>query len=219
MKKRFVFIVGFLWICGNVFPASVFAEDMKPVKLPAPRIERGKPLMQALSERRSLRDFRADELPPQTLSDLLWAANGINRSDGRRTAPSAHNAQEIDIYVARKEALYLYSAQGHELAPILAGDLRALVGKQAFAKEAPLGLIFVVDREKFRGAPAEEIDFYSAVDTGYISQNVYLYCASEGLSTVALGWVEREKLAKAMGLGPGKRVILTQPVGYPKKKN
>jgi SagB-type dehydrogenase family enzyme len=207
----------FLIIFASLAQGAVFAEELKPVTLPAPQTSGGKPLMQALNERKSAREFSVDELSPQTLSDLLWAANGINRSDGRRTAPSAHNAQEIDIYVATKEALYLYNAKRQELTPVLGADIRSSVGKQAFVKDAPVGLIFVADLAKLRGGSEEDAVFYSATDTGYISQNVYLYCSSAGLSTVVLGWVDKEELAKAMKLRPDQRVILTQPVGYPKK--
>ncbi len=198
-------------------PHIVFAEELKPVKLAAPRTESGKPLMQALAERKSSREFSSEALPAQTLSDLLWAANGTNRPDGRRTAPSAHNTQEIDIYVATAGGLYLYDAKGHELLPVLAEDIRSAAGKQSFVKDAPVGLIFVADLSKTRNMSEEDASFYAAADTGYISQNVYLYCASAGLSTVALGWVDKPGLAGAMKLRPDQRIILTQPVGYPKK--
>jgi len=218
MKKISVFVISLLLAAGFLFPDEALAEEMKPVQLPAPRIESGKPLMQALSERQSRRDFSAEELPPQILSDLLWAANGINRPDGRRTAPSAGNTQEIDIYVAKKEGLYLYDAAANALAPVLPGDIRPVAGKQNFVKAAPVALIYAADFSKTTRWSGEEAMFYSGVDTGYISQNVYLYCASEGLATVVLGWVDKEKLAKAMRLRKGQRVILTQPVGYPKNK-
>lgn len=196
------------------FSEVSLANNLKPIKLLMPQTESGKPLMQALKERQSQRSFSSEELPLQELSNLLWAANGVNRPDGRRTAPSAHNAQEIDIYVAKKEGLYLYHAGGHELIPVLPGDLRARMGKQDFVKDAPVVLVFVADIEKLGGG--SDADFYSATDTGYVSQNVYLYCASAGLSTVVLGWVDKEGLAQTMKLQPNQRVILSQPVGYPK---
>lgn len=197
--------------------SSVFAKDLKTLQLLAPQTESGEPLMRVLKERKSQREFSPEELPPQILSDLLWAANGVNRPDGRRTAPSAHNAQEVDIYVATKEGLYLYNAGAHALQPVFAGDIRAKTGKQNFVKNAPIVLIFIADLKKLGGSSETDGLFYSATDTGYISQNVYLYCASEGLATVVLGWVDKEELARAMKLRPGQRVTLTQPVGYPKK--
>lgn len=193
------------------------AEELKAIALPEPQTSGGKPLMQALAARKSARDFRPEELPPQLLSDLLWAANGVNRSDGRRTAPSASNRQAIDIYVANKAGLYLYDAAGNALVPVLGGDIRPVTGKQDFVKVAPAVLIYSADFSKMANRSEEDAAFYSATDTGYISQNVYLYCASAGLSTVALGWVDKEELAKAMKLRSDQRVILTQPVGYPKK--
>lgn len=208
-----VFTVIFLSITNG----PVFAGEIKPVKLPPPQIHNGKPLMQALAERKSTREFSPEALSAQTLSDLLWAANGINRpATGHRTAPSAGNAQEIDIYVARSEGLYFFNAKKNVLEPVLAGDIRSRTGKQSFVKDAPVSLIFVADLSKMKKATDAAL-FYAATDTGYISQNVYLYCASAGLATVVLGWVDKEDLARAMKLRPDQRVILTQPVGYPKK--
>lgn len=195
-----------------------FAEEMTPVKLPKPKMEGGMPLMEALRARKTEREFSPEELPAQTLSDLLWAAFGINRPDaGLRTAPSAMNMQEIDIYVALKEGLYLFNAAEHTLEPVLHEDIRAQTGGQDFVADAPVNLVFVADYSKMGGSEANK-DFYSATDTGFISQNVYLYCASEGLATVVRGWVDREKLAKAMGLREDQKVVLAQTVGYPKPK-
>lgn len=210
-----------LAVCAVIFMtltnSMVLAEELKLVTLPAPQVDGGKPLMQALVERQSAREFSSEELPLQTLSNLLWAADGINRPDGRRTAPSAGNTQEIDIYVAKKEGLYLFNARKNVLMPVLAGDIRASTGKQEFVADAPAVLIFVADLSKTKTASNKDSIFYAATDTGFISQNVYLYCASEGLATVVLGWVDKKKLAKIMKLRPDQKVILTQPVGYPKK--
>ena len=210
-----------LAICLIVFMpfsnGTVFAEVLKPIKLPAPQTSGGKTLMQALAERKSTREFSSERLPLQALSDLLWAANGINRpGSGQRTAPSAGNRQEIDIYVAKAEGLYLFNANKNVLEPVLARDIRSLTGRQAFVKDAPVTLVFVADLKKMKKT-GDEATFYAATDTGYISQNVYLYCASAGLATVVLGWVDKEELAKTMRLRTDQRVILTQPVGYPKK--
>ena len=154
----------------------------------------------------------------QVLSNMLWAACGVNRPEsGKRTAPSAVNWQEIDTYVATADGLYLYDAKAHILKPVLAGDIRAATGRQTFVKDAPVNLIFVADFSRMGKATTEDKVFYSATDTGFISQNVYLYCASEGLATVVRGAVDKEKLAKVMKLRPDQKVILAQSVGYPKK--
>ncbi len=196
--------------------AAVYAKDIEPIRLPAPQTEGGKPLMQALKERKSLREFSAKELPLQMLSDMLWAACGINRPEtGGRTAPTAKNMQEIDVYVVKAEGVYLYDAKANILAPILAGDIRAITGKQSFVKDAPVNLVFVANLSKMGGMDAASMDLYSATDTGYISENVYLFCASEGLATVVRGWVDKPALEKAMKLGRGQKVILAQTVGYP----
>jgi SagB-type dehydrogenase family enzyme len=152
----------------------------------------------------------------EVLSNLLWAACGINRPEsGRRTAPSAVNWQEIDVYVAMADALYLYNAKEHILMPILNRDIRALAGKQSFVKDAPLNLIYVADLSRISRGNIEEKNFYSAVDTGFISQNVYLYCASEGLATVVRAMIDKEALSKAMNLNDNQKITLSQTIGYP----
>jgi nitroreductase len=194
------------------------AQELKPISLPAPQMDGGKPLMQALKDRRTSRAFSSEKLSPQVLSDMLWAAFGVNRPEtGKRTAPSAVNWQEIDIYVATADGLYLYDASPHVLRPVLREDLRALTGLQSFVKGAPVNLIFVADYSRMGQASDEDKDFYSAADTGFISQNVYLYCASEGLATVVRGLIDRPVLAEAMGLRSDQKVILAQTVGYPEE--
>jgi len=195
----------------------IFGEELKPIQLLKPRIDSGRSLMQSLKDRASSRSFSDKELPDQLLSNLLWAAFGVNRSDsGKRTAPSAKNWQEIDIYVALAKGLFLYDAGTHTLKPVLAEDIRAATGRQSFTSVAPVDLIYVADRTRMFGADNDWKDFYSATDTGFISQNVYLFCASEGLATVVLGYVDKPALEKKMGLRPDQKVILTQPVGYTK---
>ena len=217
MGHRSNMIVQSALIVLLLYPATVFSGDINPLKLPAPNMQGGKPLMLALKERQTGRVFSPKELTPQVLSDMLWAANGINRPDsGRRTAPSAMNMQEIDIYVAKSDGLYLYDAKANTLIPILAGDIRAATGKQPFVKDAPVNLIFVADLSKMNQLQAADADFYSATDTGFISENVYLFCASSGLTTVVRGMVDRPALAKAMKLRSDQKIILAQTVGYPK---
>jgi SagB-type dehydrogenase family enzyme len=195
-----------------------FAETLKPIPLLKPHVDGGRPLMQVLKDRSSSRSFSTEKLPLQVLSNLLWAAFGINRPDsGKRTAPSAVNWQEIDIYVATFDGLYLYDARAHLLQPILSEDIRAMTGRQPFVKEAPVNFIYVADFSRMGTASKEDKEFYSAADTGFISENVYLFCASEGLATVVRGSVDREALAKAMKLRPDQKIILAQTIGYPKK--
>ncbi|MCX7590475.1 MAG: SagB/ThcOx family dehydrogenase [Kiritimatiellae bacterium] len=195
---------------------SGLGADLKTVELAKPRTDGGRPFMQVLRDRRSTRSFSDKPLPPQVLSDLLWAAFGVNRPEsGKRTAPSAVNWQEIDIYVALPDGVYLYQASTHTLQQVLGEDIRAMTGVQSFVARAPVVLIFVADRGRMGRAKDEDKDFYSAVDTGYISQNVYLFAASEGLATVVLGMVNRAALAQKLGLREDQKIILTQPVGYP----
>lgn len=191
---------------------------LEPIKLPAPQMERGRPLMEVLKKRQSQRNFAPDRIPPQELGNLLWAACGVNRPEsGKRTAPTAVNWQEIDVYVALPEGLYRYAADGHVLEPVMAGDLRPFAGRQKFVHTAPVVLIYVADFNRMAQASDENRVFYSATDTGFMSQNAYLYCASEGLATVVVGMVDKETLREKMKLKPGQRVILTQPVGLPGK--
>ena len=200
------------------FSTLVYAQGLKPIQLPKPQMDGGKPLMQALKERKSTRSFSTEKLPDQVLGNMLWAAFGINRPDtGHRTAPSAVNWQEIDIYVATTNGLYLYEAKGHTLQPVLAADIRAETGGQPFVKDAPVELIFVADYSRMGKGAEEGKNLMAAADTGFISENAYLFCASEGLATVVRGSVDKTALAKTMKLRPDQKIILAQTVGYPKK--
>lgn len=217
--KRIVFMSVFLSVLC-VTASGAFSFEREAFQLPAPERTGGKPLMQALSERMSDRSFSDTELTDQELSNLLWAANGVNREKrGGRTVPSAFDLKEIDILVAKRDGVFLYNAHKNSLEKFLADDIRQYTGKQSFTQEAPINLIYVAHygRMKHPFLADEQKDFYAAVDTGFISQNVYLYCASQGLSTVVLGWVDKEELHARLGLDKNQKVILTQPVGYPKK--
>ncbi len=217
MRPLKVFVIFTFLLCQfSLFAQAQEKKELAAIELLAPKFSSSTTLMMALEKRKSSRAFKTDELSLQTISNLLWAANGINRPEtGMRTAPSAKNAQEIDIYVAMKSGLYLFNAKTQALDPILAQDIRPIVGIQGFVKDAPLSLIFVADLKRMDGAEDAKA-LYAAVDTGYISQNVYLFCAAEGLATVVLGWIDKEALVKAMKLASHQRIILTQPVGYPK---
>ncbi|MFA6143055.1 MAG: SagB/ThcOx family dehydrogenase [Candidatus Omnitrophota bacterium] len=193
-------------------------EEFKAIQLLTPQMDGGKPLMQALKERKSSREFSPKELSLQELSNLLWAANGVNRPEqDLTTAPTAMNLQEIEIYVVTALGAYLYKGKNNMLAPITAGDLRAVTGSQPFVADAPINLVFVADIAKMGRIPAEATAFYSATDTGFISQNVYLYCASAGLATVVRAWLDKPALARAMKLRSDQMIILAQTVGYPKE--
>lgn len=195
---------------GGQSPA---AGNLAQIQLPKPQLDGGKPLMQVLKDRKSTRAYKPERLPEQVLSDLLWAAWGINRPDGKRTAPSAMNRQEIDVYVVLPEGAYVYDAKAHALNPVASGDLRAQTGGQPFVKDAPLNLVYVADTAKMSGG-SEQAVWYGAA-AGFISQNAYLYCASEGLATVVRGMVDRTALAAALSLRPEQRIVLSQTVGYP----
>ncbi|MFH1079332.1 MAG: SagB/ThcOx family dehydrogenase [Pseudomonadota bacterium] len=216
MKAKILFILMPMFLLAG--PGATAAQDLKPIPLMQFQMDTGRPLVHVLKERKSSRAFSPRKLPKRVLSNLLWAANGINRSaSGGRTAPSAMNQHEIDIYVATAEGLYLFDAEGRQLRPVLKQDIRALTGGQAYVQDAPINLIFVADFTRMFLTPAQDRDFYAAADTGFISQNVYLYCASEGLATVVRGGIDRVVLTDAMKLGPEQKIILAQSVGYPKK--
>lgn len=205
-------IISLLLLIG-IITTTVVPSAAQDIQLLPPKFEKGSTLLNALQNRRTSRSFTDEELSLQQLSDLLWAAAGVNRPDnGKRTAPTAHNSQEIDVYVAMQKGLFLYDAEKHTLVLIQKKDLRKQTGKQKFIETAPINLIFVADFDKMKGDDEAKI-FYSATDTGFISQNVYLYCAAEGLGTVVRGWVNKEKLARAMNLRPEQRVTLAQTIG------
>jgi SagB-type dehydrogenase family enzyme len=202
--------------------SSSIAADLSPIKLLRPDLKGGKSLMQSLQERETSRSFSTKKLPIKVLSNLMWAAYGINRQgSGKRTAPSASNRQEIDVYVAMEGGLYLYNAEAHVLEPVLKGDLRKntttfLQPARSSIESAPLQLIYVADYSKMSFYTDDDAKkFYSAADTGFIAQNVYLYCSSEGLATVVRGLVNRDALAKDMKLRDKQKIVLVQTVGYP----
>ena len=207
---------GLACILAGIVLSVASAQEARDIALPPPRTDGGKPLMQALKERKSSREFSAEKIPPQVLSDLLWAAAGINRPDsGKRTAPSAMDWQEVEVYAVVEEGAYLYDAKGNVLKGVATGDLRRLTGMQEFVATAPLNLVFVADTTKATRSSPEDLPIYLAADTAFISENVYLFCASEGLATVVRGSVDRESLGPALKLPKHKKIILAQTVGYP----
>lgn len=194
----------------------LLAQSTNTIKLPPPQQTGGKPLFETLSLRQSNRTFSSQPLPLNILSTLLWATNGINRPEsGKRTAPSARNMQEIDVYVALPEGLYLYEPRTHTLQLIAPRDIRALTGMQPFCAQAALNLIFVADYDRMGNLSEEQKSFYAATDAGFCSQNAYLCCAAVGLNTVVRASINRENLASAMQLRPSQKIVLAQTIGYP----
>ena len=206
--------------------ASSFAEDLEPITLPEPQTDGGKSVLAALKERSTNRNISAEKLPPQTLSNLLWAAFGVNRKNGPfegpgRTAASASNSQEIDLYVALPEGVYIYEAVPHRLTPIVAGDFRQRSGRRS-AATAPVNIFYVVDIAKYKKAPFQEPGLkdtevqksYYYVATGLIAQNVYLFAASQGLAAHFHN-CDKQNTPQEFKLRPEQRVLFSQTVGYP----
>jgi Nitroreductase family len=197
------------FLAGFQYSATrVLAAELKPIQLPAPQTTGGAPLMQALAQRKTMRAFADKPLPMQTLSNLLWAAFGVNRRrdvkpDLGRTAPSARNTQDIDLDVVLPDGVYVYDAEHNALRPVLSGDLRSVLAP-APAAHAAVTIVYV--------APAK--DDSAQVDAGFIGQNVYLFAASEGLNA----WFYASHPADIntrLGLGPDRTVLYLQTVGYP----
>ena len=186
------------------------------ITLPDPQKTGGMPLMEALNKRSTSRLFDTKELTKQQLSNLLWASFGVTRPDGKRTAPSSMNRLETDIYVLLKQGTYLYDAKNHQLNQVAEEDIREIGGTQDFVKDAPVTLVLVADLAKMSSAAIEEKKNTANIDAGYISQNIYLYSASEGLSTGARGSLNREKLALKLKLRDDQLITIAQSVGYPK---
>jgi len=187
----------------------------QPVRLPAPRSGVGLPLMAALGLRRSTRAYSDRPLSAQTLSDLLWAAFGVNRPSGDRTAPYWRHIMVVDIYLAMQDGVWLYEAQTHSLQPYMPDDIRAHTGLQDFVATAPVNLVYVAHGERMHDVSPEERRLYASVDAAFIGQNVYLFCASEGLGSVFRGAVDTHKLNGIMKLPQEQFVTFAQTVGYP----
>ena len=198
-------------------PVSAVAQGSKLRDLPPPRSEGGQSLTAALKLRRSTREYSDRPLPAQALSDLLWAAFGINRpaSDGR-TVPYWRHIMVLDVYLAMAEGVWLYEPKTHKLLPYMKEDLRAQTGLQDFVVTAPLNLVYVAHGERMMDVTPEERRLYASVDASFIGQNVYLFCASEGLATVFRGAVDGPKLGRALKLPDQQFVTFAQTVGYPR---
>ena len=204
-----------LGMMGKLRPQPALGNATALISLPPPDRQAGLPLMQALAQRQSRRGYKPDPLPLELLSGLLWAACGVNRSDGGRTAPSALNAQEIDIYVALPQGAYRYDAAAHQLQLVAGADLRRVTGYQDFVDEAPMDLVYVANHPRMSLVPAGQREAYAHVAAGAITQNVYLFAASSGLATVIRAWIDRAAIADALGLSHDQQVLLSQTVGFP----
>lgn len=209
MKK-----VQLLLVC-LVLSAAAFAAD-KVIKLPKPNLNRSGAVMKALSERQSTREYASKALSLADLSDLLWAANGINRNDsGKRTAPSAMNKQDVDVYVVLPEGTYLYDAKKHQLNQVAEGDHRgAVAGGQAFVKTAPVSLVLVSDISRFGDAKSARNQLMGAMDAGIVSQNISLFCSSANLATVPRASMDFDQLKKVLKLKETQMPMMNHPVGY-----
>jgi len=196
-------------------PAAVGAQAAR-IELPQPRRSGGMPLMSALERRHSTREYADRPLPLPVLSDVLWAAFGINRPSGDRTAPYWRHVMVIDVYAAMADGVWLYDPKAHALLPYLPDDIRAQTGLQDFVAAAPLNLIYVAHGELMTDVSPEERRLYASVDAGFIGQNVYLFCASEGLGTVFRGAVDTARLGRALKLPEQQFVTFAQTVGYPR---
>jgi nitroreductase len=207
---------GFLATAAAAAPALAAAQQAQAITLPPPRRDAGEPLLKALNLRRSTREYSDRKLPPQVLSDLLWAAFGINRPSGDRTAPYWRHVMVIDVYAAMKDGVWLYEPKSHSLQPHLADDIRAATGLQDFVGTAPLNLVYVAHGERMTDVSPEDRRLYASVDAGFIGQNVYLFCASEGLGSVFRGAVDYAKLHRLMRLPEEQFATFAQTIGYPR---
>ena len=209
LRTLFISILMFCAFC-------IQAQELSVIKLNAPDKTRGSAIMKAFNDRQSIREYSAESLKPQDLSDVLWAANGVNRPNGNRTAPSCRNFQDVEVYVVLPEGAYLYDAKEHALNPLTAGDFRAAVASgQDFAKTAPLSIVLVADMTKY-GNMSENSKLMAAIDVGIVSQNISVACAGLGLATVPRGTMDQATLKTALQLKDNHLLLLNHPVGYPR---
>ncbi len=203
------------FLLAAAFASSLaLADAAKTIDLPAPAQSGGTPVLTAMAKRKSARAFAGQALTPKQMSDLLWSAAGINRADGHRTVPSARNKQEVSVYAVTAAGAWLYDAANNRLVSVAEGDRRALTGSQDYVGNAAVNLVYVFDEAKAGGRSARDLQ-WGAVSAGAMCQNVYLYCASEGLACVVRGSFNAGPLAGALQLKPGQTVLITQSVGLP----
>ncbi|MCF8217999.1 MAG: SagB/ThcOx family dehydrogenase [Bacteroidales bacterium] len=200
---------------------ALFGQGMikKAIELPEPEIKEGALLMEALAERASMREFREEPISLQHISNMLWAANGINRpEEEKRTAPSAINAQDIDVYVFFKSAVYRYDAHKHMLSRVKTGDYREQVAaRQEFVLEAPVIFLLVSDFSRFDRGDQEQKFTWANMDAGFVGQNILLYCASENFATVPRAQMNKDKLRDILDLEDSQHLMLNFPVSHKAK--
>lgn len=207
------FIILFLFLSSALMIAK---ENI--IQLPTPQQNIGKSLMESLALRHSSREFAPDAISLQEISNLLWAAFGYNRpEDKKRTAPSAMNTQEMDIYLVMKDASYLWNPESNTLKLITDGDIREYTGGQDFVKTAPLNIIYVADLSKIKRDMNDDMKYMLGADAAFIAENVYLYCASQGLNVVVRASIPKDKLSEKLKLADNQKIILGQTIGYPPK--
>lgn len=210
MKKLTIFLIVFLFFGGF----QILAQDL--VNLPEPEKEGGKSLMEALNERHSSRSYADKEMSKQQLSNLLWAAFGVNRQEsGKRTAPTSKDVRDIEIYAVMKKGAFLYLPEQNALKKIVDKDIRVVTGKQEFVKNAALNLVYVSDFKKYDSDNEQALKMTAGTHCGFIGQNVYLYCASEGLNSVFRAWIDNDLIHEKLNLPEHKHVIYSQTVGFP----
>ncbi len=211
MKQLSIALMAFLFVM------NMQAQETKVMKLNAPNKTKGEAVMKAFSERQSAREYAQKDLSLQDLSDLLWATNGINRPDGKRTAPSAMNFQDVDVFVITKEGAYSYDAKAHALNLITAGDHRAAVaGSQDFVKMAPVSIVLASELTRMGDPKTEQTKLMAAVDVGIVCQNINIACAGLGLATVPRASMDHSALKKILKLTDTHLLLMNNPVGYPK---
>ena len=208
--------VQLLLLCLFISVAT-FAAD-KVIRLPKPNLNRNSEVMEAFANRHSTREYAAKALTLNDLSDLLWAANGINRpEEGKRTAPSAMNKQDVDVYVVLPEGTYLYDAKAHQLNLVAEGDHRgAVAGGQAFVKSAPVSLLLVSDLSRLGDAKNNHTQLMGAVDAGIVSQNISIFCSAAKLATVPRASMDTAKLKSVLKLTDTQLPLMNHPLGYHK---
>ncbi len=214
MKKILIIATNILFLA-----CSLFTQDQKTIVLNPPETTRGLSVIKALSLRASIKEFDTTSLKIKDLSDLLWAANGINRPElSKRTAPSAQNAQDIDVYVFMKSGIYLYDANKHLLDLNVEGDHRMLIaGRQENVAKAPVILLLVSDVSRFRSGTDSLRIIWGAMDAGIVSQNISLFCASVGFATVPRASMDQQKLREILKLKDTQHIMLNNPVSYRKE--
>ena len=205
MRKLFILAI------MTLLSMSTMAQNVQ--QLPTPKFDKksnGVSLVETLQRRESVREYSAEAITDQELSNILWAACGINRPDSKRlTSPTAMNAQDIIVYVCRADGAWRYDALQNSLTRITELDLRkAIGGRQEFAVNAPVCLLLVSDISKLRGNRE-----FGAMDAGYVSENIYLVCAAMGMKTVARAMMERDALVRELGLNDSQIPMLNHPIG------